>query len=77
MNEFVILIKDTALIIVLGLTAGQRDLMAEGLFHNNNTFNPSFLVATAVGYLCVSLPAIRLVNILERKLRSGLVGVTA
>jgi polar amino acid transport system permease protein len=77
MNEFVILVKDTSLVLVLGLTAGQRDLMSVGNFLQNNTFNPSFLVATALGYLIVTLPSIRLVNILERKLRSGLVGVTA
>ena len=77
MNEFVILIKDTSLVLILGLTAGQRDLMSVGNFLQNNTFNPSFLVATALGYLIITLPAIRLVNILERKLRSGLVGVTA
>lgn len=77
MNEFVILVKDTALVIALGLTAGQRELMSVGNFLQNNTFNPSFLIATALGYLVISLPAIRLVNILERKLRSGLVGVTA
>ena len=77
MNEFVILVKDTSLVLVLGLTAGQRDLMSVGNFLQNNTFNPSFLVATALGYLIITLPSIRLVNILERKLRSGLVGVTA
>jgi len=77
MNEFVILVKDTSLVLVLGLTAGQRDLMSVGNFLQNNTFNPSFLVATALGYLVITLPAIRLVNILERRLRSGLVGVTA
>lgn len=76
MNEFVILVKDTSLVLALGLTAAQRDLMSVGNFLQNNTFNPSFLVATALGYLVITLPSIRAVNILERKLRSGLVGVT-
>ena len=77
MNEFVILLKDTSLVFVLGLTAGQRELMAVGNNLQQNTFNATFLIFTALGYLCVSLPAIRLVNWVERKLRSGLVGISA
>jgi His/Glu/Gln/Arg/opine family amino acid ABC transporter permease subunit len=77
MNEFVILLKDTSLVFVLGLTAGQRELMAVGNNLQQNTFNATFLIFTALGYLCVSLPAIRLVNWIERKLRSGLVGISA
>ncbi len=77
MNEFVILIKDTSLIIVLGLTASQFDLMSVGNNRLENTFNATYLIGTAIGYLAISLPAIRIVNILEKKLRSGLVGVGA
>jgi ABC-type amino acid transport system permease subunit len=77
MNEFVILIKDTSLVIVLGLTESQRDLMSVAKVGFGDTFNATFYVATAIGYLCVSLPLIRLVNVVERRLRSGLVGVTA
>ena len=77
MNEFVILLKDTSLVFVLGLTAGQRELMAVGNNLQQNTFNATFLIFTALGYLCVSLPAIRIVNMVERKLRSGLVGISA
>jgi His/Glu/Gln/Arg/opine family amino acid ABC transporter permease subunit len=77
MNELVILIKDTSLVLFLGLTFGQRDLMSVGQQGVANTFNATFLVATAIGYLVISLPLIRLVNALERRLRSGLVGVAA
>ena len=77
MNEFVILLKDTSLVFVLGLTAGERELMAVGNNLQQNTFNSTFLIFTALGYLAVSLPAIRLVNWIEKKLRSGLVGVGA
>ena len=77
MNEFVILIKDTSLVLVLGLTAEQRDLMTVGDQAVANTFNASFYIATAIGYLAIILPLIRVVNVLERRLRSGLVGVGA
>jgi His/Glu/Gln/Arg/opine family amino acid ABC transporter permease subunit len=77
MNEFVILIKDTSLVIVLGLTAGERELMSLGNFLLANSFNATFLIATALGYLVVTLPLIRIVNVLEKHLRSGLVGIGA
>jgi polar amino acid transport system permease protein len=77
MNEFVILIKDTSLVLVLGLTESQWDLMTTGSQGYLNTYNATFFVVTALGYLAISLPAIRIVNAIEKRLRSGLVGVTA
>jgi polar amino acid transport system permease protein len=77
MNEFVILIKDTSLVIVLGLATGERDLMSVGNQGYANTFNGTFLIFTAIGYLAVSLPSIRIVNALERRMRSGLLGIGA
>jgi polar amino acid transport system permease protein len=77
MNEFVILIKDTSLVFVLGLTAGQRELLAIGRDAYSDTFNATPFLGTALGYLVVCLPLIRLVTALERRLRSGLVGVGA
>jgi len=77
MNEFVILIKDTSLVLVLGLTQQQWDLMTTGSNGFLNTYNATFFVVTALGYLAISLPLIRVVNAVEKRLRSGLVGVTA
>jgi len=75
MNEFVILIKDTALIIVLGLFASQYDLFQWARSGQSDTFNATFFTATALGYLAVTLPLIRLVNAVEKRLQSGLVGI--
>jgi len=75
MNELVILIKDTSLVIVLGLTESQRELMSVAKVGFGDIFNATLYVATAIGYLCVSLPLSRLVNVVERRLCSGLVGV--
>jgi polar amino acid transport system permease protein len=77
LNEFVILIKDTSLVIVLGLTQSELELMSVGDFQVANTANATPLIATALGYLAVTLPLIRIVNGVERRLRSGLVGVGA
>jgi polar amino acid transport system permease protein len=75
MNEFVILIKDTSLITVLGLAASEFDLFTLARTGYAQTFNATFFVAAAFGYLVVTLPLIRLVNMVERRLRSGLVSV--
>jgi polar amino acid transport system permease protein len=77
LNEFVILIKDTALVTVLGLLANQYELYVTAQNGYSETFNGTFFVAAAIGYLAVTLPLIRLVNAVERKLRSGLVSVGA
>lgn len=72
LNEFVGLVKDTSLIVVLGLSASQQDLFTTAQVGYSRTFNATFFVAAAVGYLAVTLPLIRLVNAAERKLRGGL-----
>jgi polar amino acid transport system permease protein len=75
MNEFVILIKDTALIIAVGLTAADLDIYNLAREGYSDTFNATFFTAAAAAYLAVTLPLIWLVNVAERRLRSGLVGV--
>lgn len=75
MNEFVILIKDTALIVVLGLLASEYDLLSVAREGYSATFNSTFFVAAALGYLAVTLPLIRLVNWVEGRLHSGLTGI--
>ena len=76
MNEFVILIKDTSLILVLGLLPTEYDLFSVAREGYSDTFNATFFVAAALGYLAVTLPLIRLVNAVEHRLRSGLLGVS-
>jgi polar amino acid transport system permease protein len=76
MNEFVILIKDTSLIAFLGLISSEREIFSVGREGYAETFNATFFVATAAGYLAVTLPLIRVVNAVEHRLRSGLLGVT-
>jgi His/Glu/Gln/Arg/opine family amino acid ABC transporter permease subunit len=76
-NEFVILIKDTSLVAVLGLTLSQQELLATGRDIFSQTFNATPFLIAAAGYLAVTLPMIRFVTWLERKMRSGLTGIGA
>ncbi|MBI3649193.1 MAG: amino acid ABC transporter permease [Actinobacteria bacterium] len=75
MNEFVILIKDTSLITVMGLVASQRELYSVGRDIYSATYNATPFLMSAMGYLVVTLPLIRLVNAIEKRLRSGLVSI--
>ncbi len=75
LNEFVILIKDTSLITIIGLVASQRELFSVGRDIYSSTFNATPYLMTAVAYLVVTLPLIRLVNAVEKRLRSGLVSI--
>lgn len=74
-NEFIILIKDTSLIVFLGLTAGQRELFGIARDAYSETFNATPYIGAVLGYLAITLPLIRAVTALERRLRSGLTGI--
>lgn len=73
MNEFVILIKDTSLVIILGLAIRQLDLFGAAQLGYSATYSATYFLAAAVGYLIITLPMIWIVNRVERRLRSGLV----
>lgn len=74
-NEFIILIKDTSLIFILGLTQTQRELFGIGRDAYSSSFNATPYIGTVLGYLAITLPMIRVVTWLEKKLRSGLTGI--
>jgi His/Glu/Gln/Arg/opine family amino acid ABC transporter permease subunit len=75
MNEFVILIKDTALVVVLGLAVTEYEIFTVARTGQTATGNATFFVAAAIGYLVVTLPLIRIVTLVEQRLRSGLTGI--
>jgi His/Glu/Gln/Arg/opine family amino acid ABC transporter permease subunit len=76
LNEFVILIKDTSLVIILGLPIKQFDLFGAAQQGYSNTFSATYFLAVCAGYLLITLPMIWIVNRVERRLHSGLVGIT-
>ncbi|CAN5630381.1 amino acid ABC transporter permease [soil metagenome] len=63
-NEFVMLIKDTSLVSVIGLA----ELLRAARVLQSATFNGTPLIAAALLYLAICLPLIYLTNILERRL---------
>ena len=75
LNEFVILIKDTSLVSVLGLTIGEKELLGIARDIYGSTYDATAWIGAAIGYLVITIPMIRVVNIIERRLRSGLTSV--
>ena len=71
-NEFVLLIKDTALLFVIGFAAEQRELttMARDFLASGPTAGTSTsLVQAAILYLVITLPLTQLVSYLEKRQR--------
>ncbi len=66
-NEFVLLIKDTSLIFVLGVAAADRDLAFFSRAAVQDTFNGTPFIAAALLYLAITLPLTALSRHLERR----------
>jgi polar amino acid transport system substrate-binding protein len=70
-NQFIALLKGSALVYFLGLIAGQRELFQVGRDFNAQTGSLSPLVAAGVFYLILTVPLTHLVNLVDNRLRQG------
>jgi polar amino acid transport system substrate-binding protein len=70
-NQFIALLKASALVYFLGLMAGQRELFQVGRDLNAQTGSLSPLVAAGVFYLILTIPLTHLVNFVDNRLRHG------
>lgn len=70
-NQFIALLKASALVYFLGLIAGQRELFQVGRDFNAQTGSLSPLVAAGVCYLILTIPLTHLVNFVDNRLRQG------
>ena len=66
-NEFVLLIKDTSLLAIIGVAVNERELTTLARDELSNTANSTPLVVAAVMYLVITLPLTQLVSALERR----------
>ncbi|MEE9277494.1 MAG: amino acid ABC transporter permease [Dehalococcoidia bacterium] len=66
-NELVLLLKDTALISVIGVTAGTKELTRFGRDGVNLTANATPLIVAGLVYLALTIPMTRLAGYLERR----------
>jgi polar amino acid transport system substrate-binding protein len=70
-NQFIGLLKASALVYFLGLVADQRELFQVGRDINAQTGNLSPLVAAGLFYLILTIPLTHLVNYIDNRLRRG------
>ncbi|MGH3632915.1 MAG: ABC transporter substrate-binding protein/permease [Mycobacterium sp.] len=70
-NQFIALLKGSALVYFLGLIAGQRELFQVGRDINAQTGSLSPLVAAGAFYLLLTIPLTHLVNLVDARLRRG------
>jgi polar amino acid transport system substrate-binding protein len=70
-NQFIALLKASALVYFLGLIAGQRELFQVGRDLNAQTGSLSPLVAAGMFYLILTIPLTHLVNFVDNRLRHG------
>ncbi len=66
-NEFVLLIKHTSLLAIIGVAANERELTTLARDELSNTANSTPLIVAAVMYLVITLPLTQLVSALERR----------
>jgi polar amino acid transport system permease protein len=66
-NEFVLLIKDTSLLALIGVAFADRELTTFARDEVVNTANSTPLVIAALMYLAITLPLTQLVSALERR----------
>ncbi|GGX43241.1 amino acid ABC transporter permease [Streptomyces chartreusis] len=70
-GQFVKDIKESSLVYLLGLAAGQRELYFIAHEEVARTYNSSPLIAAGLCYLALTIPLTYLVNYLDRRLREG------
>ncbi|WP_055399538.1 MULTISPECIES: ABC transporter substrate-binding protein/permease [unclassified Mycobacterium] len=70
-NQFIGLLKASALVYFLGLIADQRELFQVGRDLNAQTGSLSPLVAAGLFYLILTIPLTHLVNYIDARLRRG------
>ncbi len=66
-NEFVLLIKDTSLVFVLGVSVGGRELTKFGRDALSTNANATPLIVAGIMYLIVTIPLTQMVAWLERR----------
>ena len=69
-NEFIALLKDSSLVAVLGATAAGRELYKVARDAYGSTFSATPFVVASLLYLLMTIPLTRVVNRMERGLRS-------
>jgi polar amino acid transport system permease protein len=71
MNQFIVIVKETSLVYLLGLFTMQRELFSIAQDHAANSGNLSALVMAGILYCSITVPLTHVVNYLDRRFREG------
>ncbi|MBP8881601.1 MAG: amino acid ABC transporter permease [Dermatophilaceae bacterium] len=66
-NELILLVKDSSLVYVLGVSVAQYELTKFGSTFLNTKASPTPLIVVALAYLAITLPLSSLVRALEKR----------
>jgi len=70
-GQFILVIKSTALVYLLGLSTGQREMFAIAQDGAVNNASLAPLVAAGLLYLALTIPLTYVVNVWDRRMREG------
>jgi polar amino acid transport system permease protein len=70
-NQFIVAVKDSSLVYLLGLAVGERELYFIAQQAQAITYNSSSFVAAGLVYIAFTVPLTHLVNWFDRRLREG------
>jgi polar amino acid transport system permease protein len=70
-NQFIVCIKESSFVYLLGLSETQRELFTIGQDQDASTGGLTGLVAAGIVYLAITIPMTRAVNVLDQRLREG------
>lgn len=70
-GQFILVIKSTALVYLLGLSVGQREMFAIAQDGAVNNASLAPLVAAGLFYLAITIPMTYVVNAWDRRMREG------
>lgn len=70
-NQFIIAVKESSLVYLLGLAVGERELYFIAQQAQSVTYNSSSFVAAGLVYIVFTVPLTHLVNWFDRRLREG------
>jgi polar amino acid transport system permease protein len=70
-NQFIVAVKESSLVYLLGLAVGERELYFIAQQAQAITYNSSSFVAAGLVYIVFTVPLTHLVNWFDRRLRDG------
>lgn len=70
-NQFIVAIKESSLVYLLGLAVGERELYFIAEQAQAVSYNSSAFVAAGLVYIAITIPLTYTVNWLDRRLRNG------